>query len=223
MLIGDDWLTKTMVVQTLYRNDQLRSQMGASNLGKENLFSSILNSLLIQQESQIPMEHKLNSYIPTMNPTTDSLVSDYASGVNRNKESLNFQPIRGEKLDQVLNGKLTGMGQAFVTVGEQYNVNPALLASIAIHETGNGKSQAVHSKNNIAGMMGYNGLKSYASTEDSLRDMARNLSKNYIGQGLSSISSIGMKYAPVGADNDPTGLNNHWVKGVSKYFDRLSI
>lgn len=31
------------------------------------------------------------------------------------------------------------------------------------------------------------------------------------------ISFLGSRYCPVGADNDPQGLNNHWVKNV-RYF-----
>lgn len=72
-------------------------------------------------------------------------------------------------------------------------------------------------------MMGNHGLKSYASIEDSIMDMAQNLSKNYLGKGLSSIATIGSKYAPIGAGNDPTGLNNHWVTGVNKYFNQFFV
>ena len=52
-------------------------------------------------------------------------------------------------------------------------------------------------------------------------DMARNISNNYLGKGLSSISDIGAKYAPIGASNDPTGLNNYWVNGVTQYYNQL--
>jgi len=31
------------------------------------------------------------------------------------------------------------------------------------------------------------------------------------------IDSLGARYCPIGADNDPTGLNAHWIKNV-KYF-----
>ena len=46
--------------------------------------------------------------------------------------------------------------------------------------------------------------------------------KDWINQGAHGdfIEYLGSKYAPVGAANDPTGLNKNWVKNV-KYF--LSI
>ncbi len=31
------------------------------------------------------------------------------------------------------------------------------------------------------------------------------------------IDSLGARYCPIGADNDPTGINAHWIKNV-KYF-----
>lgn len=34
----------------------------------------------------------------------------------------------------------------------------------------------------------------------------------------SFITFLGSKYCPVGADNDPTGLNQHWVKNVYHYY-----
>ncbi|MBW9235637.1 glucosaminidase domain-containing protein, partial [Leptospira santarosai] len=82
---------------------------------------------------------------------------------------------------------------------------PGLLSAIAIHETGNGSSRAINNKNNVAGMMGKNGLRSYESVEESIFDMARNLRKNYLNQGIDTIAKIGAKYAPIGAGNDPTG------------------
>lgn len=32
------------------------------------------------------------------------------------------------------------------------------------------------------------------------------------------ITFLGSKYCPVGADNDPTGLNKHWIKNVKYYY-----
>ena len=33
---------------------------------------------------------------------------------------------------------------------------------------------------------------------------------------------LGNIYCPVGADNDPTGLNQHWIKNVSKLYKKFS-
>ncbi|MEH7107180.1 glucosaminidase domain-containing protein [Bacillus sp. JJ1764] len=229
MLIGDDWFTKTMLINTLARTEKLRSQLTTISQ-PENLFSDILSQLLSEKDTQTDATSKQTDSISNMlmgsitqTPSTqipNMLMGNITPSIN---EPLQYQDIQSEKIDQVLGGKLSGMGEVFVQAGRQYNLNPALLAAIAQHESGNGSSRASHVKNNIAGMMGSNGLKSYGSIGESIMDMARNLSKNYLGKGLNSISEIGAKYAPIGATNDPTGLNNNWVKGVTRFFNKLLI
>ena len=224
MIIGDDWFTKTMLVNTLYRNEKLRSQMVTTTSNSDNLFATVLNQLLMDKESQSQssIQPKVDAFIPNLYTSMDTPISNQNMPLSTDAP-LRFQSVSGEKINQVLDGKLKGMGDAFVRAGQQFNVSPALLAAIAQHETGNGNSHAAMEKNNIAGMMGTNGLKSYASVEDSINDMARNLSKNYLGRGLSNISKIGAKYAPIGAENDPAALNNHWVSGVKQYFNKLIV
>lgn len=138
------------------------------------------------------------------------------------KSEFGFKPVQFLKLENTLEGKLSGAANHFINAGKKYDIDPSLLSAIAIHETGNGSSRVANEKNNVAGMMGKNGLRSYESVEDSIFDMARNLRKNYLNQGKDSIAAIGAKYAPVGAVNDPTGLNNHWTKGVSRQFNNLT-
>ena len=138
------------------------------------------------------------------------------------QSDLKFRPVQFLKLDGQLAGKLSGSAVHFIEAGKKYDIDPNLLSAIAVHETGNGSSRAANEKNNIAGMMGKNGLRSYESVADSIYDMARNLRQNYLNQGKESIAQIGAKYAPVGAANDPTGLNNHWTQGVSKFYTQLT-
>jgi hypothetical protein len=138
------------------------------------------------------------------------------------KGDFKFKPVQFIKLENTLEGKLSGTSASFINAGKKYDIDPNLLSAIAIHETGNGSSRAVNEKNNVAGMMGKNGLRSYASVEDSIFDMARNLRQNYLNQGKDTIAEIGAKYAPVGAANDPTGLNNHWTNGVARQFNNLA-
>lgn len=159
-----------------------------------------------------------NSYNPAISPLNTQEVPTAASDTS----DLKFKPTQFVKLDNTLDGKLSGTASHFINAGKKYDLDPNLLSAIAIHETGNGSSRAVNDKNNVAGMMGKNGLRSYASVEDSIFDMARNLRQNYLNQGKDTIAKIGAKYAPVGAANDPTGLNNHWTKGVSSQYSKLT-
>lgn len=91
-----------------------------------------------------------------------------------------------------------------------------------MHETGNGQNTHY---NNVGGMMdpstGGQSKMKFSSIPEGIYAMARNLKNNYIDQGLNSIASIQQKYAPVGADNDPYGLNSDWINGVSNFYRSL--
>jgi beta-N-acetylglucosaminidase len=122
-----------------------------------------------------------------------------------------------------LGGVLSNSGDSFTKYANKYGVDPTLLAAISMWETGNGTSSMAKNKNNIGGMYDSKNktFYSYDSLDAGIEAMAKNLAKNYINQGLTSIPQIGKKYAPSGAANDPNGLNNHWVKGVTDMYNKL--
>lgn len=121
--------------------------------------------------------------------------------------------------------KLGGLGkysQAFYDAGRKYGVDPKLLMAIAMHETGRGTSAAFLRKNNAMGISpDGGGPRAFSSVEESIDYAARLLKKNYLDKGLTTIAAIGGKYAPVGAGNDPRGLNKSWVNSVSKNYQSL--
>ncbi|MEH7307826.1 glucosaminidase domain-containing protein [Neobacillus drentensis] len=227
MIIGDDWFTKSMFINTLSRNEQIKTQMADTNTDFSKLFTTVLNEIMQKElpSSNTPALQSFVDHMQSNNLNYSNSISNVGlpNMTNNTNEQLRYQSISSEKINQILDGKLKGMGEAFVRAGQKYNVNPALLTAIAQHETGNGSSKAAYIKNNVAGMMGKNGLKSYSSIEESIMDMARNISKNYLGIGFTSIAKIAEKYAPIGAGNDPNGLNNHWVNGVSQFFGHLKV
>lgn len=219
--IGADLLANTPIVTPSSNNKQLQ-RTGAGTLESGKLFVNVLTEYMKQQEQpNTTISTPTSSYIPDFYSVIAPDFQEMYMPLNRTN-SLSYQPVDATKLNQSLGGKLAGMAEVFDRAGQLYNVHPALLAAISQHETGNGNSLAAREKNNVAGMMGPNGLRSYATVEESIMAMARNLGNNYLGKGLTTIGEIGAKYAPIGASNDPTGLNNHWVSGVTKYFNRLS-
>ena len=133
--------------------------------------------------------------------------------------------IGPKELDKKLvdKGVFKGKGKAFIDAGEQHGVDPILVAAIAMHETGSGTSQAVREKNNPGGLMkpGGGGLMSFSSLNEGIDRMTSNLYRLYIKQGLTTPEKIGPKYAPVGAANDPLGLNKHWMTGIKSYMKKL--
>lgn len=94
-----------------------------------------------------------------------------------------------------------------------------IVVSISKHETGNWTSSAFKNKNNLGGVMCNSGLKTYASFEEGLNGFVNLLKNHYFDKGLNTIEQIGAKYCPVGASNDPTGVNQYWIPNVTKYYN----
>lgn len=123
-------------------------------------------------------------------------------------------------------GILAGKGAMVASVAEKYGLDPNLFAAIIGIETGYGTSNAIKNYNNPGGMMdpssNWMKLTHYSSLQEGLEAMARNLKKNYIDKGLTTVSSIGAKYCPVGAANDPNGTNSGWVPSVVSIYNQLT-
>lgn len=118
--------------------------------------------------------------------------------------------------------KLRAHAQDFINAGKKYNVDPRLLASISMQETGNGSSSAFRNKNNAMGISGTGGPKRFSSVDASINQMAKGLANpNGYYKGKTTIAGIGGVYAPVGAANDPRGLNQHWIPNISRNYRSL--
>ena len=97
-------------------------------------------------------------------------------------------------------------------------MDPALVKAIIEHETGNMSAPAAKNKNNFGGIMGKGGLRTYETPDEGIEAVAKLLSTSrYKGK---SIPQIGAIYAPVGAANDPNGLNKAWVKSVTALYNK---
>jgi hypothetical protein len=96
-----------------------------------------------------------------------------------------------------------------------------LVVAISKHETGNWTSNLYKNNNNFGGIYNSKEKKfySYESNEKGLQAFVNLLKNNYFGKGLNTIEEIGAKYCPVGASNDPKGINQHWVPKVTQYYN----
>lgn len=117
-------------------------------------------------------------------------------------------------------GKLAGTGSLIMKIANEQGIDPVLMAAIALHETGNGKSNAVKMYNNPGGLMApssnWSQLTRFETLEDGLVAMGKTLKRLILIEGKSTIKELGSAYAPLGADNDPLGLNDYWVPNVTK-------
>jgi flagellum-specific peptidoglycan hydrolase FlgJ len=217
-LLSSNWLLQKTILDT--------SRLGESKLSNlsglsSSSFEQLLEQVLLQTESK--QKSSSNPDLTSLLLTSlNSFVSQTGAEISQSATRTSKMIGSNNDLNAHLKGVLQNTGHLFAEAGKKYDIDPALLAAISIHETGNGTSNAARFKFNVAGMMGKNGLKTYSSIQESIFDMARNLRQNYLDQGKLTIAQIGAKYAPIGAANDPTQLNNHWVTGVQRYFDTLT-
>lgn len=117
---------------------------------------------------------------------------------------------------------LAGKYDQIVAAARANGVSPALLAGVIAHETGNGH---VLSGNNVAGLMdpatGMAKKMQFGSLDAGISKAGQVVAKNYRLAG-GNLDTMGARYAPVGAANDPRRMNGGWPAGVRKQMNALS-
>jgi len=118
-------------------------------------------------------------------------------------------------IDQLLKSRgspMAGLGNAFVSMGRKYGVDPRLLVGISGIESGFG----VHTMGNH-NAWGWGPGKPFASWEEGISTVAQGLKNGYISQGLTTPIQIANKYAPASDGNDP----QNWANVVSGFITQL--
>lgn len=116
------------------------------------------------------------------------------------------------------NSPLVGHGADFVQAGAQNGIDPRFLVAVAAQESALGTAG---SGANINNAFGWGPARPFASWTDGINTVAAGLAKGYLAEGRDTISAIQSKWAPVGAANDPGGLNGNWTTGVSKFYAEM--
>ena len=102
----------------------------------------------------------------------------------------------------------------------EYGIDWKVAVAISRWETGNYTSSLYKNKNNVGGLY-CRGFLEYKSLDDGIDAFVSNLKRNYFDMGLNTLEEIQKKYCPIGANNDPTGLNKNWLNGVTKIYQSL--
>lgn len=97
-----------------------------------------------------------------------------------------------------------------------------IILSISKHETGRWTSNAFINKHNLGGIMCSTGIKSYNSLDEGIEAFVNLLKNRYFAQGLDTIEKIQPVYCPVGAANDPKGLNKYWLSTVTQFYNEYT-
>ena len=106
-------------------------------------------------------------------------------------------------------------------VAQDYGVDWRLAVAISKHETGKYTSIAFNELNNVGGNFRNGSLMVFEDLDKGIDFFISNLKTKYIDLGLDTIEEISVKYAPIGAENDPNNLNQYWVSSVTKYYKEL--
>lgn len=130
-------------------------------------------------------------------------------------------PTDARALETLLTGAGSPMApwaESLVAAASAVDLDPRAVVAIAAHETLLATYRPSQEINNPFGLgPGWAFDDNGAAIERAIAVLDR----YYLAEGRDTIATIGPKWAPIGADNDPDGLNNHWVAGVSVYYRAL--
>ena len=117
------------------------------------------------------------------------------------------------KLNRSLGGILAGHGDIIASHSLEMGVDPFITAAIMIHETGNGTSNIARNCYNFGGQKGSGcgAYKRYDTIENGLRGIIDNLYKNYYAHGLTTVETIGRRYAE----------STEWPAKINWYINKL--
>lgn len=125
----------------------------------------------------------------------------------------NHSIVASGRLDMFLSGVLKGKGEKFLSEARKNNICPLFLAAIAMHESANGKSNFARYRNNVFGIYLKGKYHSFRSVDECIEYTAKLLAGRIYSK-TPTIVGVQKIYCPVGAANDPKGINKYWLDGV---------
>lgn len=119
-----------------------------------------------------------------------------------------------DKLNRSLNSTISGKGYLIASYSLQLGIDPYVATAIILHETGcNGTCSALVSEcNNVGGQKGGpscggGAYKAYPTLDEGIMGYLDNLYRNYYSKGLTTVETIGPKYA----------ASTTWASKVNNY------
>lgn len=103
----------------------------------------------------------------------------------------------------------------------EYDIDWKIAVSISAWETGYWESSLYNNNKNVGGLYCNGSFLKYNSLDEGIEAFISNLKRNYFDMGLNTLETIQPKYCPIGAKNDPNGLNKNWLSGVTKIYESL--
>lgn len=122
----------------------------------------------------------------------------------------------GAKLDRSLKNDIAGKGIVIASKCIELGVDPYIATAIILHETGCGQSSCSQIARNCYNFGGQKGsgcgaYKRYNSVDEGLQGMIQNLYNNYYARGLTTVETIGPRYAESGT----------WISKINWYVNNI--
>lgn len=120
------------------------------------------------------------------------------------------------KLNRSLKNDIAGKGYTIASKCLELGVDPYVATAIILHETGCGQGSCSHIARTCYNFGGQKGsgcgaYQRYSSVDDGLNGMITNLYRNFYARGLTTVESIGPRYAESGT----------WVSKINGYVSRI--
>ncbi len=132
-------------------------------------------------------------------------------------DGLTMQQL-ADKLNRSLNSTISGKGYLIASYSLQLGIDPYMATAIILHETGcNGTcSSLVRECNNVGGQKGGpscggGAYKAYPTLDEGIMGYLDNLYRNYYSHGLTTVETIGPKYA----------ASTTWASQVNNYINLI--
>lgn len=135
--------------------------------------------------------------------------------------SLDFDEATFRKVISEKGNAFSGKADKIILESQKAGVHPVLFGAIMIHESAWGTSQAIREHNNPSGQMSSSGVIHFDTLDQGIEATGATLKNLVVERQLTTVEKLGSVYCPVGADNDPTGLNIHWVPTIKDMMKML--
>ena len=145
-----------------------------------------------------------------------AMLMGLSTGVNKPEQELDTEEVTKMSLSKYFDVEEIN---TIMDAGKRNNLNPEQIVILfAIRKAENGG----HGRE--FGVMHPRALDTDLDTQAGWA--AATIYKNYYrwenaGKPTDFITYLGNVYCPVGAENDPSGLNNHWIGNVKNWVDKI--
>lgn len=134
--------------------------------------------------------------------------------------------VTAAELNTGLKGVLKGKGSVIIKIARKHGIDPLFIFGLVSQESGAGVSKYAYSYNNVAGQLKKTKSGKYVpiqfkNVEECLERVCSRMQTVYIKEGRVVLSKVASKYCPVGAKNDPRGLNSHWLPGIIRNMKKI--